>query len=1164
MKTIIFFFINVLFIMGISISAFSQTTVFEESLGGGSIPSGWSDNNVSYWTSGSSGGPCARLNATSSWIETPSLDLNGWTNITLIYDHGRFGTSGDRYVDIRISTDGGSNWATTITSSQSAASNVTWLENETVNISSAISPTSNVKIRWTSGVVRLRNVKLTGTAPSGGTATITLSTSTLSGFTYVEGNGPSAEQNFSVSGTDLTDNIVITAPSNYEISETSGSGFTSPITLTPSGGTVNATTIYVRLKDGLSVATYNGEDITASSSGAADKTVTCNGSVTGPTPTITLSTSTLSGFTYVEGNGPSAEQNFSVSGTDLTDNIVITAPSNYEISETSGLGFTSPITLTPSGGIVNATTIYVRLKENLSVGTYNSENITASSSGAADKTVTCNGSVTIPIYPEPSNHVTNFDAIPNAHNQITVTWLDATGGQLPIAYLVKAAIAPDMPIEPTDGTVESDALLVKNILHGTEQAVFSGLDASTLYNFAIWPYTNSGTAIDYKTDGSVPSANTTTLSAPVVIFSESIGSTFTTSVISNHTDWDNGSPVVFSGDAAVNNTTTSTGYTGASGSNNIFINNNIGEYFLIEGIDVRGYNNISLSFGHHKSSVSAAGNELKVEVSNNGTTWTDLSYTRADASASWELITPSGTIPSDVENLRIRFTQTNSSTTRRFRVDDITLSGTALPPSNNLTITTTSVIDISETYNNVTIEPTGQLTLEDGVTLTVNGNFVIQSDVSGTGSFIQEGNSTLNVSGTTTVQKYLPYEVGGDQSKGWYVSSAVGSAPYSTFSAADGLYEFSPSAADWVSLDKNATTALAQGKGYVTRFPINQTVSFSGGPLNNGAILNNGLTRQASPNNFGWNLVGNPYPSFIDWDNGINKTNLNNSVHIRKGDGGIATYINGSGLNGGTRYIAPMQAFWVQVQASETTGSIEFTNASRLHNDTIPFFKSSNTPNLMLSINRAVYSDEMLIRFIDGATIDFDPAYDAAKLFSTNENHPQIYTILDAGKEIAINSMPELIANTTVVVGFTTNHADVLEINAANLSSFDSNVEIILEDLYDNTMTNLKQTNSYSFNSATGAFNDRFLVHFNLTTTNTDELNQQQAIVYTYDNAIYISHVVNNKASATLYNMLGQIVFSQELTAHTLNKINTATASGHYVLKIIDGSHTSSHKVHLK
>lgn len=112
------------------------------------------------------------------------------------------------------------------------------------------------------------------------------------------------------------------------------------------------------------------------------------------TPTISLSTSTLTGFTYFSGNGPSATQNFTASGTNLTSNIELTAPTNYEISLASGSGFTNTLTLTQSSGTVNATTIYTRLKSGLAAGTYNSENISATSTSATTRNVSCSGSVT--------------------------------------------------------------------------------------------------------------------------------------------------------------------------------------------------------------------------------------------------------------------------------------------------------------------------------------------------------------------------------------------------------------------------------------------------------------------------------------------------------------------------------------------------------------------------------------------------------------------------------------------------------------------------------------------------------------------------------------------------------------------------------------------------
>ena len=116
-------------------------------------------------------------------------------------------------------------------------------------------------------------------------------------------------------------------------------------------------------------------------------------------PTITVSTASLSGFSYITGSGPSVNQTFTVGGSNLTNHITITPPAQYEISQ-DGIDFFltyGSITLVISGGAVAPTTIYVRLKQGLAVGNYN-QDIEISSFGAPSKTVSCSGSV-IPVLP---------------------------------------------------------------------------------------------------------------------------------------------------------------------------------------------------------------------------------------------------------------------------------------------------------------------------------------------------------------------------------------------------------------------------------------------------------------------------------------------------------------------------------------------------------------------------------------------------------------------------------------------------------------------------------------------------------------------------------------------------------------------------------------------
>ena len=228
-----------------------------------------------------------------------------------------------------------------------------------------------------------------------GVPTITTSTASLSGFIYPQGTGPSTEQSFTISGNSLSTNITITPATDYEISTGTGASFvaTNPITLTVSNGGVSLTTIYVRLKAGLTTALYNNETITASSGGATSKTITCNGSV-GNSPSLTLTPTSRTGFTYVYTQGPSATQTFQVSGSNLVDTVYVTPPSDYEIAPPPGTAFqTTAIKLNQTkSSTLAATTITTRLKTGLGVGSHN-QLIAVTSAGAVLKNDTLSGSV---------------------------------------------------------------------------------------------------------------------------------------------------------------------------------------------------------------------------------------------------------------------------------------------------------------------------------------------------------------------------------------------------------------------------------------------------------------------------------------------------------------------------------------------------------------------------------------------------------------------------------------------------------------------------------------------------------------------------------------------------------------------------------------------------
>ncbi|RFC55114.1 T9SS type A sorting domain-containing protein [Brumimicrobium aurantiacum] len=126
------------------------------------------------------------------------------------------------------------------------------------------------------------------------------------------------------------------------------------------------------------------------------------------TPTITTSTSTVSGIIQVLGN-PSPEETIDVSGVELTDDITVEVTSgDFEISLTSMSNFGTTVTLPNVSGTVAATTIYVRLNGSAVANPVNGE-LTITSTNATDVVVSLEGAI-VEYTPSTVGDVTTVDA----------------------------------------------------------------------------------------------------------------------------------------------------------------------------------------------------------------------------------------------------------------------------------------------------------------------------------------------------------------------------------------------------------------------------------------------------------------------------------------------------------------------------------------------------------------------------------------------------------------------------------------------------------------------------------------------------------------------------------------------------------------------------------
>jgi endonuclease I len=130
------------------------------------------------------------------------------------------------------------------------------------------------------------------------------------------------------------------------------------------------------------------------------------------------------------------------------------------------------------------------------------------------------------INPEPSNHVTGFAVSSITPTSLTLIWNDNDGTDPADKFLLMINTTGTFT-SPVDGTEQSDDTDISdnegrvNVSHGVQTYTFTGLTDNTTYYFEIYPYSNFGIDIDYKTDGTIPTASgLTNVSNVYLIISE--------------------------------------------------------------------------------------------------------------------------------------------------------------------------------------------------------------------------------------------------------------------------------------------------------------------------------------------------------------------------------------------------------------------------------------------------------------------------------------------------------------------------------------------------------------------------------------------------------------------------------------------------------------------
>lgn len=224
--------------------------------------------------------------ANEDWCISPAFDLSAYSNPVLTFRTAKNYNGPDLEVFFSNNYNGTNPSAATWTPLTCALStgSWTWVESGAIDLSSFSGTNCYIGFKYTCEESSAAGWEVDDILLVGQTSdpVVTVTPLALTGFTYMEGNGPSDEQSFTVSGLNLSGNVVIAEAADYEISLASGDDFAaqSTITLNHSNGSIEETSVYVRLKADLAVGEYNDEDITVTCADVDDIEVTCSGNVT--------------------------------------------------------------------------------------------------------------------------------------------------------------------------------------------------------------------------------------------------------------------------------------------------------------------------------------------------------------------------------------------------------------------------------------------------------------------------------------------------------------------------------------------------------------------------------------------------------------------------------------------------------------------------------------------------------------------------------------------------------------------------------------------------------------------------------------------------------------------------------------------------------------------
>jgi len=486
------------------------------------------------------------------------------------------------------------------------------------------------------------------------------------------------------------------------------------------------------------------------------------------------------------------------------------------------------------------------------------------------------------------------------------------------------------------------------------------------------------------------------------------------------------------------------------------------------------------------------------------------------------------------------------------------------------------------------LEPGARVTLDD---LINNGSLKMNANADGLSSLILNS-YTKGAGATEEIQLRITGGYVGDpelnQGKWHYISSPVQNFPidptfttttYNLAQWVDGIQGAGSIREGWVAYDGYIYYSypesfsgptfdhLENGKGYNLWYNNDTTYTISGNLNTDDVPITLDFAGDAYLN--GFNLLGNPFTSGLDWDYIVNNTeypypdNTSQGIIFTKDDkqyyyiAGVMVPDNGETPSG---VIPPMQGFFVKTYSKNNV--INLTTDARSHDDIWPRFKgTSEVPLLRLSITDNEISDEAVVRFAEKAETGLDYSYDALKMFMP-DNKPALYTLAGNNK-FSINGQPFLQPETFIEIPLSVkvlsngNHIITLK-SKQSLEEYD----IYLIDKTTGSETDLKKTPSLSFSAPAGLINNRFLIKISNITIGIEDpkTGDDQFNIYNGFGLINIQTLADEwdgkRGSVRIMDISGKTVsdlHNTEFSKTSATQVQAPALNGLYMIEIKSG-----------